>query len=250
MLIGSRALHEHVPTFSLRDGADWDIIGVGEHSLEHLNNREMVERYDDDGTCSLNGLAIIKRSHLWRDWFWDKHITMYHKHIVPNLEGISFSHEDLEVLKRRTKLTHRTYPQRSPSLNMTTDEFFDDAVIKKYDHDYLHELVAYPSRPLYERLKTQGNEDNVWCEQNLWNLLEYKAECVYEEASVIALERFLIPSGFKHSPRLAYYKAVKKICTTLTSGWFRDYAIDNFPAIMRLYDENKLTTIGKKLGEI
>ena len=47
---------------------------------------------------------------------------------------------------------------------------------------------------------------------------------------VIALERFVIPG--KLNPKLAYLKAVEKICTTLTSGWFRDFAIDNWPEVI------------------
>ena len=48
------------------------------------------------------------------------------------------------MLEERVKLTKEAYPQGNPSLNQTNEDFFDDSVKKVYDHDWLHELVAYP----------------------------------------------------------------------------------------------------------
>ena len=41
----------------------------------------------------------------------------------------------------------------------------------------------------------------------------------------------------------------KKVCTTLTSGWFRDFAIDNYPEILKLYDHSKFEYVKNQLGE-
>lgn len=260
-LIGSRALKHVVPEFTIRKNADWDIIGEGEHGFDHLNNDNMSVLYFHDRSIqydgeslrvmSLRGQAIIKRSHLWRDWFFDKHIAMYHRWILPNLDS-PLTDRDWKVIRYREKLTREAYPQPNPSLKQTNDGFFEDGVPKKYDHDMLHELVAAPNRPLYEKLKWDDRQDLAWCEKALWDVLphEDKVRCVSEECNVIALERFLIPTQFRHSERLAYYKALKKVCTTLTSGWFRDFAIDNFPQILLQFDKKILTRIGHELGEI
>jgi hypothetical protein len=60
---------------------------------------------------------------------------------------------------------------------------------------------------------------------------------------VIALERFLIP-GLDQYAYSAYNKALKKVCTSLTSGWFRDFAIWNWPVLKEMVQKeliNKLT---------
>jgi hypothetical protein len=61
------------------------------------------------------------------------------------------------------------------------------------------------------------------------------------------MERFLIRNNWNYSYKGAYYQAVKKVCTTLTSGWFRDFAIDNFPQVMDLFSVDKLNQLKGKL---
>mgnify|MGYP000194529791 CR=1 FL=1 len=258
MLIGSRALAHWIPEFKCRDNADWDWIGnlssfgrVEVHGFDHLNNNKAVDLYSVygiDGICSLKGLALIKRSHLWRDWQFDKHIATYHKWLKPHM--VDLTRDDKEFLKERTKLTKEAYPQGNPNLNQSNDEFFDDAVDKKYDHDWLHELYAYGHRPMYEKLKRQERLDEAWCEKELWLELTYneRCKCVAEECYVIATERFLVPTEFEYFWKKAYMKALQKVCTTLCSGWFRDFAIDNYPEIIRLYDKEKIQKTRKILN--
>ena len=50
---------------------------------------------------------------------------------------------------------------------------------------------------------------------------------------VIALERYLIPMISKNQ-ETAYNLALVRICTTLTKGWFRQFAIDNYPRLSNL----------------
>ena len=78
-----------------------------------------------------------------------------------------------------------------------------------------------------------------------WNDLSdlQKQQCVAEECYVIATERFLIPTNYDYFWKLAYLKALQKVCTTLCSGWFRDYAIDYYPEIINLYDKSKIETV-------
>ena len=49
----------------------------------------------------------------------------------------------------------------------------------------------------------------------------------------IALERYLIPMISKNQ-QTSYNLALIRICTTLTKGWFRQFAIDNYPRISNL----------------
>jgi hypothetical protein len=53
---------------------------------------------------------------------------------------------------------------------------------------------------------------------------------------VIALERYLIPMISKNQMS-SYQSALVRICTTLTKGWFRQFAIDNYPRLLNLDKE-------------
>ena len=260
MLVGSRAIAHWNPEFKIRSSSDWDIIGrsyedtfyrselgipdedrIEWHDPKHLNNKDMIFIFETgDRVCSPYGLAIIYRSHLHRDWNWDAHITKYHKFILPLLK--SDLHLSDPILLERIKLTRKAYPQGNPKLNKSNMEFFNDPVEKVYDHDFLHELYAYEDRPMFEKLKRPEQFDLAWCTKDLWDKLSQtqKLQCVAEETYVIATERFMVPNDWNYPTKKAYYYALKKVCTTLTSGWFRDFAIDNFPQIFEMFGANKM----------
>lgn len=238
-LVGSTALNFYTPTKI----NDLDVISLEEplyycdwSSLSHLNNMEICSNYaykqveiDYKLLILINpvGLYIMKRSHLHRPVNFARHITQFQllKKLVPSLND-----KDKEVLERRTQLTKKAYGDSHPSLKKSNDEFFDDYVNKYYVHDDLHRIIAYYDKPIYDM-------SQAYCEQDLWNKLSYedKINCVREECYVIALERYIIPfhiKGERHLPaKFAFDKALERVCTTLTSGWFRDFAIDNWAEI-------------------
>lgn len=256
-LIGSRALALQDPLFKLKDNRDIDVIsdepipGFEFHDRRFLNNDSFdnyalntpiiinnVELYP----INLKGLAIIKRSHLWRDLKFDRHIGVYHRFLSKHLSNMNDI--DTELLNDRIQLSYKEFNDYRPiSLRKTVKDFFDDAVTKKYDHDYLHELMAFYNKPLYTQL--QYYSSMAWCEKELWDKLSYedKCKCVAEETYVISLERFLIPSDWNYYNKLAFIKSLHKVCTTLTSGWFRDFAIDNYPSIINMFSEDKINQV-------
>lgn len=262
LLIGSRALNFWFPDHKIKETTDWDIIsdkpfedipeGVNYewHDPDVLLNREL-EKYTSSVGRVFNGkvvfivdpigLALVKRSHLWRDLGFDKHITHWNKYLQP--VTVFKNNFDEDYLKRRTAATMQMFPQGHPKLNQTVEKFFDDAVTKKYNHDDLHILYAHHNKPLYTYM--QSNPELAWCEKDKWNSFSFddKIKCVQEEAYVIATERFLVPSGWNYPERLAYFNAVKKICTTLCSGWFRDFAIDNHQLICSSFDAQKVKSV-------
>src|SRR3954453_2867189 len=71
--------------------------------------------------------------------------------------------------------------------------------------------------------------------KSLFQKIDYQTQlnCVKEEAMVIALERYLIPMTSKNHES-SYRSALVRICTTLTKGWFRQFAIDNYPRLSNL----------------
>ena len=250
------------PDLKLKDDTDWDVIsdkpieGTEWHDPNMLCNRELENHLTGFFEAEFNGhklyvpvptaLAVVKRSHLWRDLSFQKHITMFHKHMVAHKWNLWNAHE-WGMYNRRLEATRLAFPQGNPNLMQSKDAFFDDAVKKKYDHDHLHELVAYYDKPLYTRLLRDPTL--AWCEKDLWLGLHHedKVKCIAEEAHVIAIERFMVPNSWKYPSKLAYIKAVDKVCTTLCSGWFRDYAIDHYPEVVQSFNQDKFNHVKKEL---
>ena len=260
ILIGSRALEFNEVGFKCKENSDWDIISSEEfsdpmievHDSKILLNDEL-ENFIVGEICldnkpvfvlGLDGLAIVKRSHLWRDLSFDKHITMYHRWLKKYLPIDDCA---MNYLKRRTEATHQMFSKGSPNLMQKKEDFFDDSVKKKYDHDYLHELFAFYEKPLYTRMLRDTK--SAWCEKDKWDSFSHedKVRCVTEESQVIATERFCVPNDWNYDTKRAYFAALKKVCTTLASGWFRDFAIDNYPEILKQYNSVKFQHVKKKL---
>jgi hypothetical protein len=260
VLIGSRALAYWDSSFKVRDDADWDIIsdepidGAEYHPANFLNNDKFRYRAFESN-LTFNGhrlhvlspvhLAIIKRSHLWRDLSFDKHITHYHKHL--ERYTAQWMDQDRQLLEERIQLTQRAFPQQQANLKKNKQDFFDDAVLKIVDHDYLHELVAFYDAPLYKRL--QRPDHDIWCHRDLWDALPQsdKIKCVAEEVSVLAIERFLLLGDWNMPSKLAYLKALRKVCTTVTSGYFRDFAIDHYPEVISVYNQSVFDKVKQQL---
>ncbi len=61
---------------------------------------------------------------------------------------------------------------------------------------------------------------------------------VLEESYVLALERSQVPFKGKLAPKTSFMIALEKVCTSITSGWFREYAWENYNKVLALYDPN------------
>jgi len=284
LLIGSRALKYWFPEMEIKDSTDFDIIsnrpinasGIIQYAIKKdnriieqrtveshiewhdrwlLNNDDLSIYTNDSAFIEIQGirchvvtpigLSIIKRSHLWRDIKWNKHITHYHKYLKEFTQY--YTDNDRRILAERTAMTMKEYPQGNPNLMQSKEDFFDDAVAKKFDHDYLHELYAHYDKPLYTRLLRQANL--AWCEESKWLQLSHedKLKCIQEEVYVIATERYLVRNDWKYPAKKAYMQALQKVCTTLCSGWFRDYSIDYYPELVQGFDESKVEKVKQVL---
>jgi len=169
--------------------------------------------------------------------------------LTPELENLWLPQREAE-----------TYTYNHPKLNVAKGEFFSgDGVRYVYDHDTIHEAVALinssrrvagPSTPgkltsYYEdynipaytfymqdgaQVMTDADKFNDCPEQ-------IRLYGVYEEACVLALERSQIPFDFKPDPRYSFELALMKVCTSITSGWFRWYAWENYDKVLDLYNQ-------------
>lgn len=177
--------------------------------------------------ATLNDLYTIKVSHLPYDIFWSKHASdalVFKKH------GATINQPLYELLKEHWKKEHGN--KDFLKLNRTSDDFFNDAVIKEYSHDWLHELVAYPNRPVYESVLKEGHTVFTDTKKFLALPLEMRVKMLREEITVIALERWLIPIR-KHRPEKimplskAWSMSLRKTTTALTKGVYSATICEN-----------------------
>jgi hypothetical protein len=62
---------------------------------------------------------------------------------------------------------------------------------------------------------------------------------VLEESYVLSLERAIVPFELTDydKRKKAFDTALIKVCTSITSGWFRKFAWDNYDDVCALYDQ-------------
>ncbi|CAB5351929.1 unnamed protein product [Rhizophagus irregularis] len=136
------------------------------------------------------------------------------------------------MLKTRIKETEiiRGKPGAHINLNMSNEDLLENEdnlfVQTRVPHDYLHELVKYGDHPIYQ-VKFFKKGFFYPCSRLYCNYL------IKEEAMAIALERYLIPM-ISNNQENSYKLALIRICTTLTKGWFRQFASDNYPRLANL----------------
>lgn len=186
----------------------------------------------------LEMLYSLKRAHRHSPRAFHKHVEDY------NELRVLLSGSDIfpRITALRYKETVERQKLRTPSLNKTVTEFFDDNVSNRtFVHDQIHEVMAFGERPMFEKIKI--DPEKVACsKEKFFALPEHiRCMCVQEEAYVIALERAMIPMLFEGeaiaNPFEAYKWAVMRICTTLCSGWFREWALENYGEVMFMYDK-------------
>jgi hypothetical protein len=146
-----------------------------------------------------------------------------------------------------------TYNYGLPNLQpgQTKDKFFSGGGVKYYyDHDWIHEVVARmynATAPAYTLYLKEG--ETVACDRGRFDSLpqEEKLRGVMEEATVLALERSIIPSrkdedwvarGVQVDSTAIWKYALQKVCTSITSGWFREFAWEQYDNALQSYNRN------------
>jgi len=154
-----------------------------------------------------------------------------------------------EWYKQREK---STYFYRHPKLNVTKADFFNDDGIKYiYDHDSIHEQIKHLEHPAYWYFKEEKAE--VKCSKKLFDeqTEEIKLYSVLEETYVLALERSQIPNRYKPvwSPKKSFDFALMKLSTSISSGWWREYAYENYFKVKSMYNPNYTKIFFEKADE-
>ena len=167
-------------------------------------------------------------------------------HFLKNLNDYNLLKESgckvPSFLKSWLKLREKeTYTHKRPRLkDISKKEFFNpnSGVPYKYDHDTIHLSVKHLDEPAYNYFKPDKSE--VHCSKDMFFTCseEVRLYSVVEESYVLALERSQIPTDFKVKPKLSFDIALSKVCTSITSGWWREYAYDNYNKAQDLYSDD------------
>lgn len=216
----------------LRSASSLDVSHIPEKIMRSIPTTE-------EGIPTADALLTIKLSHFQWDIHWEKtkldilhmkdlgctNIPILYNKLVAHWKGI---HGNKEFL----------------SLDKSKKDFFNDFVSYKYDHDYLHEVVAYPNNPVYTKCLKDGAD--VLIDKKKFDRLpfELKVKMFREEITVIAYERYLLNKRFTGGVLKAYQMALKKTITNLTKEWASDFLVLNIEEFIKPdYDMfNKLQT--------
>lgn len=227
-----------------------DIGGVAESDAavfeyERKTNKQLVEVFHDSLTsyvhhplirvASPDTLYMLKMSHRFKKDTPHFAKTMDDIRLMRNQFGffVDEIHPDLEAIyKHRQEVT---YTQKKYKLNVSKENFFVDNVPYKYDHDSIHRAVALDVVPAYTRYMKDGAD--VMCDREKFFNLPFGVQLngVLEESYVLALERAVIPHNT--DPERAFKIALEKVCTSITSGWFREFAWENYHAVIGKHQE-------------
>ncbi len=213
------------------------------HEDAHEIPLEIMKMIDiSKGYAKPDDLYTIKCSHLAWDIKWDKTKADV---LFMKAKGCKLKKDLYIKLKEHWKEVHGNKDYLS--LNKNKDEFFNDFVEYKYDHDYLHELVAYPNKPMYTRCLKDNQE--VLIDKTKFDMMSFEDQITMfrEEIVVIACERWVLLnkniSWFK-----AYMLALKKVITSLTKGWATDFMIENLELFVKP-DYNEFEYLLKTIEE-
>lgn len=236
VLVGSDAARFWIPDFRLSKDIDWwstepfegenfDISVMTPEILSSMEHRSVF-----GGVASLNDLLTIKLSHLSYDIQWKKHLNDY---LVFKKHGARINQDLYVALQQHWRDVHGN--KSFLSLYRTKDSFFDDYVKKEHEHDYLHQLIAHPNKPVYTECLEDGQEVMVDWDKFLSMSSEQQVKMFREEINVIATERWLIPTrcSGKITFREAYSKSLHKTVTALTKGRASRFLCENIEEFIR-----------------
>lgn len=220
----------HIQT-AIGDHLEFDIAQNGD------SNAQILALYPSSlfaTVAPLDVLYMIKMSHRYKKNSPHFLKTMYDIHVLRKA-GAEITSELEPILKLREK---ETYTYAHPKLNVTKKEFFNgDDVPYIYDHDSIHEVVAFLDRPAYTYYMTDGEQVKASMDKFLEQEKHIQLLGVLEESMVLAAERSQIPNSFGLPPRVSFNMALEKVCTSITSGRFREFAWENYYIVQQMYDK-------------
>jgi hypothetical protein len=233
LVIGSHALNNL--NVSNRSPKDYDLFSPDEYSAHVADvfwhpSFEAWLSHNGIRYATLDELYTIKMSHS----HWDLANGSWSKHIADIISMKAMGAKvDEDLYKLLYKVWEEKHGKKVMNLDQDKTEFFDDAVRRMYDHDSLHESVAYGERPIYEDILKDGATVDV-DSHKLWALPHERIVQLFtEEICVTALERIVIPKNYRVSPGRAYTWALRRTVTSLTKGKSSRFILNNIEEFIK-----------------
>lgn len=209
---------------------EYEIAYPGTSAEALLGTQDWLNRY-----ARINELLMIKLSHRYKK---------NSPHFLKTMRDIQYFRSrgaeltpELQVILKAREA--ETYTYAHPKLSQAKDEFFvKSESFYVYDHDDIHKAVTLLDKPAYLHFKPEDLE--VMVSKKMWDACpeHIKLSAGLEEATVLALERSLISLPGVLTPKQAFDKALEKVCTSITSGWFREYCWEHYDQIQSMYSDD------------
>jgi hypothetical protein len=248
---------------------EFEIARPGSTSEWLLENYETLG-YNRGGDCEFahpDVILTLKLSHRYL-----KNNPFFRKTMddILALRGLKFRvPPQLQAwLKLREK---ETYNYGHPSLKQGKANFFSgDGVNYVYEHDDIHVALATLPEPIAPHKRepdapcnwpayTYFQKDprlDVSVSKEKWDALKpdhggdrVQLLSILEESYVLALERSQIPCDFSIAPRTSFLIALEKVCTSITSGWWREYAWEHYYQVLGMYSDDYVDRFQKALAD-
>ena len=243
-----------VQSYPINEGKKWVIKGIDTNDRKRILEAELawdgslaaelLELILNDPQsvvvgektfASLDVLYMLKMSHRYLKNSPHFTKTMNDIHTLRKC-GAKIRNEHVDFYNRRVEAT---YSYGHPKLNQSKNDFFaDDGINYVYDHDSIHEQVKQMENPAYSYFKHENEE--VLCDMKKFFEIDeqIRLNAVFEESMVLALERSIVPYNLR-SPAdygRSFKMALQKVCTSITSGKFREYAWENYNHVLGMFN--------------
>lgn len=240
IIIGSTALNLIIGEF--KTAKDLDLIVRPGYNKEAIYNEfpnvkldiqvfpdfdKILKLNDGSSVLSLDNLYSLLHSHL----FWKNRNGKYKSY----MKTYAYLQNNGCVLNYKVIDLFYDYwckiksPKDHIVLKRPASEFFNNKINRVMSHDDLHSEIAFYMKPMYTMIRKDGCD--VMCDKSKFDALtEYDKDlCVIEEVLVTSIERNIsFKSGYVH------------LITSLSRGWFADYALTRAPTYLELLPENKI----------
>lgn len=266
ILIGSRGLANL--GFDIgRKPVDYDYIGHYSDIMEHINtisktskiisiyptkNNKLLLKTADcvhefeiawDGSTGDEFLSLVKKDGMSLNLLY--HLKLSHRYLKNSPHFIK-TMRDIQMMRKYgasydqyfdgwfKRRESETLKRKHIKLNVSKNAFFNHKTVKYvYDHDTIHLAMKHLDKPAYEFFKT----GEVFCDKKSFfesdNIIRLYS--VLEEIQVLAIERCVI-----HNPECDYKRsfdiAHQRVCTSISSGWWREFAYENYDAVQAMYE--------------
>lgn len=215
-LFGSHLIKKYFDDFRKTNDIDWVTNDESEIKKSIVGEEEYYYiPFSPDREMTPDEIYTVKVSHAIYDIHWKK--TMSDIRFL-QIKGCKVIPDFLTKLREYWVTIHGD--QKRTDFEVKPGKFFEDKVRRKINHDDMHQLLN--PNPTYKKI-INGEEVTPIPEKFLSLSDNDKKELMFEEAFVIAIERFS-----NRPDKVAYHFSQQALVTRLHPVWLADFIILNW----------------------